>query len=300
MQRTVLELARAAAEHMGGRGIENARLEAELMLGSVLGLRRLDLYLQFDRPVAEDELERFRISVRRRLRGEPVQYILGEVEFRDIVLRVDRRALIPRPETEVLAGQVLAWAESRGTPSALDIGTGTGAIALSLAHEGRFGRIVATDVSAAALDLARENARRLGLLGQVEFREGETWAVIGREERFDVVVSNPPYVADSEVAALPREIRDWEPPEALYAADDGLAVLNALIDGAWARLEAGGLLALEIGLDQGDAVLARIGEHGDYERARLVPDLTGRDRVVLAERSRDSQQAHGTRGRGTP
>jgi release factor glutamine methyltransferase len=281
--RTALELARQAADVLRERGLENARLEAELLLASVLGIVRLDLYLQFDRPVDEAELDRFRGAVRRRLRREPLQYIVGEAAFRQLVLKVDPRVLIPRPETEILVGEVLKWSRGRREPSALDIGTGSGAIALSLAHEGEFGRIVATDVSADALDVARANAARLGLGDRIEFRLGEAWRAVAQDERFDIVASNPPYVAERDRDGLQPEVLEWEPAGALFAGDDGRAVIDALIEGAPAHLERGGLLAIEVGETQARAVIERVHAHGGYGRAHIVPDLTGRERVVLAE-----------------
>lgn len=291
MKYTPLTLARLASDHMRERGIENARLEAELLLASVLGVSRLDLYLQHDRPLDGEEVDRFRELVRRRLRREPLQYILGEVHFRELVLEVDPRVLIPRPETEVLVGEVLAWAERRGAAggipadglSALDIGTGSGAIILSLAREGPFGKLVATDVSADALAVARGNAERCGVAERVEFREGSLWEPLTRGERFDVVVSNPPYIAESEREELQPEVLEWEPETALFAPGDGLAVLAALITGAPSHLEPGGLLALEMGADQADAVVGLVRGAGVYGEPRIVRDLAGRDRIVLAE-----------------
>lgn len=284
MGETVLSLARRAGEHLSSRGFENGRLEAELLLASVLCLKRLDLYLQHDRPVAADELARYRDRVRRRLRHEPLQYITGEAAFRRLILRVDRRALIPRPETEILVGQVLSWARERaGTPSAVDIGTGTGAIALSLALEGAFAPVVATDLSGAALALAAENVTRTGAIGRVELRQGDLFQALRSEERFDVVVSNPPYVAEHERAGLAPEVVEHEPESALFAGRDGLAVLQGLVDGAAAHLLPGGLLALEVGLEQAETVAAAIAASGNYREARIIADLTGRPRVVLAE-----------------
>jgi release factor glutamine methyltransferase len=288
---TPLTLARVAADHMRERGIENARLEAELLLAAVLGVSRLDLYLQFERPLSAAEVERFRELVRRRLRREPLQYILGEAHFRELVLRVDPRVLIPRPETELLVGEVLAWARARVAAGGIegeglgvvDIGTGSGAIALSLAREGPFSHVVATDLSADALAVAADNAARSGVAEQVEFREGALWAALGTDERFDVVVSNPPYIAEAERAELEPEVREWEPESALFAGEAGLAILAALVDGAPAHLRPGGLLALEIGSEQGAAVVGRIEGTGAYGSARIVRDLAGRERIVLAE-----------------
>ena len=286
MAQTVLDVARSAAGVLAERAnIENARLEAELLLAHVLGLRRIDLYLQFDRPLEETELEAYRSAVRRRLRREPLQYIVGETGFRNLVLKVDRRALIPRPETEVLVGEVLEWAARSGAKRALDIGTGSGAIALSLAQESQLDQVTATDVSADALCLARENAERLGLTGRVDFRLGESWTALAPDERFDIIVSNPPYVAEADRASLAPEVRDWEPATALFAENHGLAVIEEIVTGAAPHLAPGGLLALEVGLEQASRVAGMAAECGHYKPARIVLDLTGRERVVLAERS---------------
>jgi release factor glutamine methyltransferase len=293
VERTALELAKQAGVFLGERGIENGRLEAELLLSGILGIRRLDLYLQYDRPVAADEIARYRAAVRRRLRREPLQYILGEVDFRRLRLSVDRRALIPRPETEVLVGTVLEWAGGRSDLSAIDIGTGSGAIALSLAVEGEFGRLVATDVSAEAIELATHNAQRCGVADRIEFRHGELWADTGDGARFDVVVSNPPYIAESERSSLQPEVRDWEPAGALFAGADGLSVVNAIVDGAWDQLNEGGLLAVEIGAGQGDAVRERACGRG-YAAVRIVTDLAGRQRIALASKPGAGLHSKGT------
>jgi release factor glutamine methyltransferase len=294
---TALELAAKAARHLAERGIENARLESELMLASILGLSRLKLYLQYDRPIDGPELEQFRASVRRRLKREPLQYILGRTGFRRLELEVDVRVLIPRPETEILVDHVLGWAARKagsgeeGKSGAdrelgvLDVGTGSGAIALSLAQESA-ARVIATDVSADALEVARANAARLGLAERVEFRQGALWQPIGERERFSAIVSNPPYIADTERGALMPEVRDWEPATALYAGSDGLDVIRALIEGTAAHLEPGGLLALEVGADQAARVSELLGEQCEFENIRTEKDLAGRERIVLAE-SRD-------------
>jgi release factor glutamine methyltransferase len=295
-----LELTRLAAEHLAARGVADARLDAELLLAHVLGLRRLDLYLQFERPLGSDEVAAYREAVRRRARREPLQYITGEAAFREIVVRVDPRVLIPRPETEVLVGEVLGVAgvmtageagegegegegEGRGLVG-LDIGTGSGAIALSLLTEGAFARVVATDVSPGALEVAAGNAASLGLEARLELRRGSVWEPIGEGERFHVIVANPPYVMESERAALMPEVRDHEPEGALFGGADGLTVIREIVSGASSRLQAGGVLALEVGPTQARAVAGLMADAGLVE-ARVVADLTGRDRVVLATRS---------------
>ncbi|MEJ2216623.1 MAG: peptide chain release factor N(5)-glutamine methyltransferase [Gemmatimonadota bacterium] len=303
-----LDLVVLAAERLGREHIENARLEAELLLAHVLGLRRIDLYLQFERPLTPEEVGRYREALRRRLRREPLQYITGHAAFRELDREVDRRVLIPRPETELLVGVVLDWAhhvvdasgpegdstegtvggggaagggEGGGGLSALDLGTGSGAIALSLLHEGPFGRVLATDVSADALDVARSNAIRLGLAERLDLRQGDVWQAVG-DERFDVVVSNPPYVADAERASLMPEVRDWEPASALFSEGDPLAMTRRIVDGTPAHLRSRGLLALEVAAGRMDGVRSLIEAAGAFEAVRVVRDHGGHERVVTA------------------
>jgi release factor glutamine methyltransferase len=285
-----LDLTRKAATVLQERGFENPRLEAELLLAGVLRMRRLDLYLQHDRPVGGAELQQYREAVRRRLKHEPLQYILGTASFRRLELKVDGRVLIPRPETEVLVGAVLDWANARAWQGAvwgglLDIGTGSAAIALSLALEGQFGRVVATDISPAALEVARENAAAAGLGGGVEFRCGPLFEPVSDDERFSVIVSNPPYVAEAERAGLAAEVRDHEPALALFGGATGLDVIADLIAVAPRYMETGALLAIEIGAGQGDAVLQLMRQAAGYSSERILPDLTGRPRIATAERS---------------
>ncbi|MBI4543746.1 MAG: peptide chain release factor N(5)-glutamine methyltransferase [Gemmatimonadetes bacterium] len=308
---TALALSRRAADRLGRAGLETPRLDAELLLAHVLGISRLDLYLQHDRPLTADEVSGYRAALRRRLQREPLQYITGEAYFRELVLRVDPRVLIPRPETEVLVGEVLAWARRRAAhprperetgvvgprpavpPSGggggeglvgLELGTGSGAIALSLLREGPFARVVATDSSDAALAVAEENAARHGLLERLELRRGSLWQAVAEGEAFDAVVSNPPYVAESERETLAPEVREWEPVAALFAAEGGMAVLEAIVGGAAAHLRPGGLLALEVGLGQAAGVKRRVGETEAFGSARVVRDLAGRERIVMGER----------------
>jgi release factor glutamine methyltransferase len=287
-----LELTRLAAGHLAGKGVSDPRLDAELLLAHVLGVRRLDLYLQFERPLEPPEVDAYREAVRRRASREPLQYITGEASFRELTLRVDPRVMIPRPETEVLVREVLDWAGGRAGPLvALDLGTGSGAIALSLLGEGPFKRVVATDVSEGALEVAAENARRLGLADGLELRRGALWSPIGGAEEFDVIVANPPYVAESERGSLMPEVVDHEPAEALFAGPDGLALIRQIVAGAGERLTAAGLLALEVGLGQASQVAALVRDRS--LDVRVVEDLTGRDRVVLG------YEIHG-QGTGAP
>ncbi len=281
---TIVELLKWTADYLGGKGFHNARLNGELLLAGTLGLRRLDLYLQHDRPLSPAELARYRERLQRRARREPLQYIDGTAAFRDLVLQVDRRVLIPRPETETLVQEVLDWCSGRDGLRVVDVGTGSGCIALSLATEGRFAEVVAIDASADALEVARGNHLRAAPAAPVVFRHGDLLAPVAGE-RFDVVVSNPPYVGDEEAAGLDAEVRDWEPGQALFAGHGGLDVLRRLVPAAAEVLRPGGLLALEVGAAQGAAVAGLIDETKRFRPAAVRPDLSGRDRVVAAVRS---------------
>ena len=279
---TVMEMVRWTEGYLRDRGFESPRLNGELLLAGTLGLKRLDLYLQFDRPLTPDELAEYRSRLRRRAKREPLQYIEGEAAFRDLRLRVDPRVLIPRSETELLVDEVLARVRGRKGLQALDVGTGSGAIALSLATEGPFARVVATDVSAGALEVARANHAMSAPGAPVEFREGSVYAPVAGET-FDVVASNPPYIGESERDTLDPGVRDWEPAGALFSGESGLDVIRELVAGAPAVLRPGGLLALEIGWKQAGAVAELVRGVGGFSEPVVRQDLEGRDRIVTAE-----------------
>jgi release factor glutamine methyltransferase len=276
---TVLELLRRATGHFAARGIETPRLDAELLLASALGLDRLQLYVHFEKPVVESERAAYRELVRRRAnRREPVAQILGRREFWSLPLAVTPEVLVPRPETETLVAAALERLPQRDAPLALlDVGTGSGAVALALASERPGARVVASDVSPAALELAARNAEALGLSGRVRFVAGDLFEPVAGE-RFDAVVSNPPYLAESEREGLAPELAH-EPEEALFAGPDGLAVLRRLVAGAPARLVPGGIFACELAPPQAPRV-------ADWCRAaglldvRVHRDLAKHPRVI--------------------
>ena len=280
---TILRMILWSAEYLKNKGVETGRLDAEWLLAAALGVDRLQLYLKYDRPLRSEEREAFKPLLRRRAGREPLQYIIGRTGFRELELKTDPRVLIPRPETEVLVQEVLDWA-SAGAESVWDMGTGAGAVALSLAAEGTWTRVVATDVSPEALSVAADNAERYDLGGHVEFREGSLFEPLEEGERFDVIVSNPPYIAEGEKGELQPEVRDWEPPEALFAGADGLDVIRQLVAGAPKHLLSGGLLALECGLGQAEGIAADVQATGAFGAVRIRADLTGRPRFVTAER----------------
>jgi release factor glutamine methyltransferase len=273
---TVGDVLRRATDHLA-RTSETARLDAELLLAHTLGRQRIELYTDFDRPLTEAELDEYRTLVARRARQEPVAYILGHWGFRRLTLAVDRRALIPRPETEVVVERALALLESHAAPAVLDVGTGTGAIALSLADEHPGARVTAIDVSADALALARENAARTGLavdLLEHDLRDGLPGGP------YDLVVSNPPYVEPEDLPTLMADVREYEPHVALV----GSGATAALARAAPEVLLPGGWLVLEVGDGQADTAAALLTELG-YTDVATTEDLTGRDRVVEGRRA---------------
>ena len=282
---TVLRTMLWSADYLKEKGVESPRLDAEHILAHVLGVGRLAMYLQHERPLTTAELDAFRPLLKRRAKREPLQYVLGRQSFRSLELEVCPGVLVPRPETESLVEEVLLWAKARvpegSALTGLDIGTGSGAIALALSAEGPFQRFVATDVSAAALDVATRNRDALGLGDRVEMRRGAAYEPLVPSERFDVIVSNPPYVAESDRSALSPEIVDWEPAEALFGGADGLEVIREIVRGAPAALAPRGLLALEVGLGQAATVAALMESEG-LQEIRVRKDLAGRARVVMA------------------
>ena len=268
-------------------GIEAPRAEAERLVAAALAVPRRELGAAGGERVDAAGAVAVARAVSRRLEGQPLQHIEGTVDFRRVRLVSDGRALIPRPETEQLLDLVAAWRRDRGAPAeTLEIGVGSGAIALALLDEGIASRVVGVDVSAAALDLARANARRAGAVG-LELRAcpPDIWPALAPGERFDLIVSNPPYVATGEWAALDPVVRDHEPRVALDGGRDGLDVIRAIVAGAAARLRRGGGLFLEIGMSQGAAVRRLLEADASLADVRVGADLAGRPRFASARRA---------------
>jgi release factor glutamine methyltransferase len=240
----------------------------------------MQLYLQFERPLTEPELEKIRPLVKRRSNREPLQYILGETEFSGLKLKVDRRALIPRPETESLLENVFGRVTAPPA-TILDLGTGTGAIALVLATKYLAASITAVDKSAEALALARENAEALGLAARVSFIQSDWFSALSAEAQYELIVANPPYLSDLEVREAQPEVKDYEPLPALVAGENGLSDLASIIRSARGHLSPGGLLACETGIAQHAQLLPLAATVG-YSRTESLRDLTGRERYLLA------------------
>ena len=272
--KTVLEVIQATTPYLQKNGVESARLNIEHLLAHVLGKKRMDLYMEFDRPLEDSVLEPLRGLVKRRAAGEPLQHLLGTVEFLGRSFLCDKRALIPRPETEQLCELLL---KEPAPNRILDVGTGSGVIALSLAAAWPEARVEAADVSDDALALARENAARLGLAERVIFSKSDLLENVVGE--FQLIVANLPYIAAAEIPALAREVQH-DPMIALTAGADGFSLLQRLIANAPKHLR--GLLALEIGHDQSARVCEALAAH-NFQDIRPLADYQGRQRFVFAK-----------------
>lgn len=286
-----LELIRWTADFFARKGIDTPRLDAELLLAGVLGWSRIDLYARFEAGVPADKLAQFSQLIRRRARREPLKYILGEADFHSLSFFVDHRVMIPRPETETLVDEALrliADLPGKLPPTIADIGTGCGNLAIALAKEVPSAKVFASDISADALEVAKDNARRLGVNEQITFLEGDLCQPIlarGMQGKIDLVVSNPPYVGEGECHRLQPEIVRYEPRVALIAGDEGFAVIHRLIEQAPMMLKPGGWLLFEIGEGQAQKVLEFLQKKADFIHTTIISDYQGIARVVKAHRT---------------
>ena len=279
--KTLGDVLAVGADYLAKKGVDNPRLAVELLAARLLSCKRLELPLAHDRILDEKRLGSMRRGVTRVAGGEPVQYVVGSTEFMGHEIKVDPRALVPRPETEVLVEAVLAceslW---QGRPSVVDIGTGTGCIVISLALERPNGLYIGIDRSEEALSLAQENAAALGVADRIGFA-CEELADMVEPGSLDAIVSNPPYIPTDAIDTLPVNVRDHEPRLALDGGPDGLAVLGEIVLDASMALKPGGHVFLEIGEDQGEAVTGLLAGEG-FTGISIKPDMAGRDRIVQA------------------
>lgn len=275
--KTVLEVITATTAFFQKSGVESPRLNIEHLLAHVLKKKRMDIYMEFDRALTEAELAPLRDLVRRRAQREPLQHLLGTVEFLGLTLKTDARALIPRPETEQLCEMLVAadcaWKGGR----IADVGTGSGCIALALAHALPDARVTGLDDADNALALARENADRCGLTARVTFAKSDLLSAAVAP--FDLIVANLPYIPTGELAALQPEVQR-DPRAALDGGADGLDLIRRLLPQAAAKLRSGGTLALEVGLDQTVILSSEFPAHG-FRDARILKDLQGRERFII-------------------
>ncbi|MCL2024773.1 MAG: peptide chain release factor N(5)-glutamine methyltransferase [Coriobacteriia bacterium] len=284
---TVLEALQWCTAYLEEHGDENPRLSAQWLLSHATGLSRIEVYAHHDRPLTVEERATLREMLPRRATGEPLQHILGEAAFRALTLHVTPDVLIPRPETEHLVDLVREHVMQEHRDALvriLDIGTGSGAVAVALVHELPGAQVTAVDISEAALNIARTNADNLGLTDRVTFVQSDCYVALAPDARFDVIVANPPYIPTAQLATLPREVREHEPIAALDGGTDGLDIFRAILDGAYARLTDKGALFVELderNVTQAAQLAVKLEV---YPNVAVHNDLTGRPRYVIAER----------------
>ena len=288
---TVRRILEWTSAYFTRKHLDSPRLAAELLLGHVLSVPRIKLYTDYERPLSEQQLASMRALVRRAAEDEPIEYLTGRAHFFNLEFEVNRDVLIPRPDTETLVENVLQLARNQAgfeAPRVLDLCTGSGCVAAAIAHHSKAASVVATDVSPGAVVVARTNVERLGLSDRVVVGEGDLFEplagmVDGRP--FQLVVANPPYIPTSQVEALDRSVRDYEPLQALDGGLDGMVLHRRILAGAPRYLAPGGRVFLEIAFDQGELAMQVAAEHGsDFEDARILKDFGGRDRVLTARK----------------
>lgn len=287
---TILEILGATADYLKTKGIDDARLNAELLLAHVLNCRRIDLYANFDKPVKESERDQYKSLLKRRVSREPLQYILGETEFMGLRFSVDRRVLIPRPDTEILVEKAIdvcrQFPEGTESIAILDIGTGSGNIAVSLAKFVGNAHVTAIDVSADALEVAKKNGELHNLSPRIEWKIVDVLsdAVFEIGDAFDMVVSNPPYGSGEDLKTLQPEIIEYEPKNAIFDGGDGLKFLRRISEVGNRLLRKGGYLLFEVGFDQSVKIREIMMRFG-YEEIEVFKDLAGIDRVIKGRRN---------------
>jgi release factor glutamine methyltransferase len=264
------------------KGSESPRLDTEVLLAHALGCRRIELYTRYEEAAPEEARRRFRDLVRQRVEGCPVAYLVGRKEFFSLDFEVGRDVLIPRPDTECVVNECLRLARGLPEPTVLDVGTGSGAIAVAVARQHKAARLTATDLSPAALAVAERNAARNGVAERIRFLLGDLFAPLPPGEPFDFILSNPPYIAHEEMESLPFGVRHYEPHLALDGGPGGFAVLDRLVDQARRSLKPGGFLILEIGSPQEEHARQRIGAYPEYQLGKTVRDGSGHPRVLVA------------------
>jgi release factor glutamine methyltransferase len=287
----IKDLLDITSNYLKSKDINSPRLNAEILLAHQLNTDRIRLYLDYDQPLCENDISSYRLLIKRLLKKEPVQYITGTQEFRSIDFIVDPNVLIPRPETEVLVEQALDLCakynmyENDG-PSILDMGTGSGAIAVSIATELRSVKVWASDISRSALDIARLNTRRHGTEDRIQFIQGDLFEPFRLNlNNFDIIISNSPYVTSKEYDSLPPEVRDYEPRTALDGHEDGLFFIKRIIKYAVHYLKPGGWLLLEMDPRQAETVLQMTGDNPSYGYKKIIKDYSHKDRGLIAQKT---------------
>jgi release factor glutamine methyltransferase len=275
------------ARYLASKGSEFPRLDAEVLLAHALGCRRIDLYTRYEETAGEEARSNFRELVRKRVEGCPVAYLVGRKEFFSLQFEITPAVLIPRPESEFVVLEFLQMARSMVRPNVIDIGTGSGNLAVTTAFQHKGAQVTAVDLSPEALAVAARNAARHGISDRVRFLQGDLFASVPAGEAFDFVLSNPPYIAAGELEKLPIGVRDYEPRRALDGGPDGFAVFDRLIEQALERLVPGGYLIVEIGSPQEEPARSKIAAIPGYELADTIYDASRHPRVLRAQKKRN-------------
>ena len=282
---TVRRILEWTIPHLKSHGSESPRLDAEILLAHARGCPRIQLYTNYDQPLTDAQRATMRDLVKRRAAAEPVAYLVGHREFFGIDFQVTKDVLIPRPDTETLVVDAIETLKSQAAPRLLDIGTGSGCIAISLAVNCPNAEVTAIDLSPAALDIARANADKHNVVNRIRFFCGDLFAPLPADEQFDLIASNPPYIASAEIETLSADVRLHEPRTALDGGPDGLDVIRRLIDDAPQHLASRGKLLIEISGEQADAVTQLLTANGGYDEITVLKDLAKQPRVVRAARN---------------
>ncbi len=277
---TIGSLLKWTQQYFSTKGVESPRLDAEVLLSHILQKERIYLYVHFDEPLEGAELARFREMVKQRVKRVPVAYIIGEREFMGLPFKVSPAVLVPRPDTEILVEAVIKELGEKTDPVFVDIGTGSGAIVLSILKNIESAQAAAVDISAEALAIARENAERLELAERVDFFQGDLYEPV-QGRIFDAIVSNPPYIPDADIEGLEPEVREYEPYGALAGGVDGLDFYRKLVNEGAELLRPGGFIAFEVGIHQAQAVAALANVDPAFSKTEIVKDYAGIDRVVI-------------------
>jgi release factor glutamine methyltransferase len=282
---TIGKLLNWTTDFLRRRGSESPRLDSEVMLAFVLDWQRVQLYTHYEEEVGERSRGAFRDLVRRRAEGSPVAYLVGRKEFYSLTLEVSPAVLIPRPESEFVVVEFLEAARKQEQPRLVDVGTGSGCLAIACAHQHPTARAIAIDISGPALELAARNAARHGVADRIDFRQGDLLGPASSEPPFDVILSNPPYIPTGDIAGLEPGVRDYEPHLALDGGPDGLAVVATLVEQSVPLLRPGGHLILEIGTAQEPPIRELISAHPEFRLVPTIHDLQKHPRVIRAVRT---------------
>jgi len=281
---TVLESINLSAQYLKQKGIESPRTNAELLLANILGCKRLDLYISFERPLSEDEVQKYREHIKRRSSFEPLQYIIGKVEFYGLELKVSPSVLIPRPETELLVENIFKQFPKEQKLIILDVGSGSGNIAIALGVNLPRSKVISTEISHEALQVAKENSERHNVSGRIKFvKQDIIKNDLNNFPIFDVVVSNPPYVSTENYATLQREIKEFEPRMAVTDNTDGYTFFKAIAEKVRNKLKEGGKLFYEIAEGQSEKV-AEIMTKNYFNNIRIIKDYQNIDRIIFGEK----------------